>query len=92
MRRPLTTPASCATPTPPIGTSFKSARGGETATRRRAQAVLRAEPFSPEALLGVAAQAKEERKRFEQTVDRHVAAAVAAMSPEGRRRLADFFD
>ena len=50
---------------------------------------LRSEPFDPEAFAAEFHKFHEQRDRFEQALDRALLTAVAAMSSEGRRRLAD---
>ena len=51
--------------------------------------VLRTEPFDPVAFAAEFHKLHERRDRFEQALDRALQTAVATMSPEGRRRLAD---
>jgi uncharacterized membrane protein len=49
---------------------------------------LLSEPFNPEGLIQRLAENDQEEHAFHRLVERHVIAAVATMSPEGRRRLA----
>ena len=53
------------------------------------RAAMRSEPFDPEALKAAFAALHENRGGFDQALERALLAAATAMSPEGRRRLAD---
>jgi Spy/CpxP family protein refolding chaperone len=54
------------------------------------RAALRAEPFNPEALRAGMADARAARVKLDEAFQDVVATASAAMTPEGRRTLADW--
>jgi uncharacterized membrane protein len=68
----------------------------EAATRsfqqaqRRMREVLRADPFDPEALRARMADARAARLKLDEALQDVIATASAAMTPEGRRKLADW--
>ena len=51
--------------------------------------LLRAEPFDPQAFAAALHALHQDRNRFDQALEQALVAAATAMSPEGRRRLAD---
>jgi uncharacterized membrane protein len=52
--------------------------------------VLRAEPFNGEALRAAMADARTARGKLDEALQDVIASAVATMTPEGRRNLADW--
>jgi uncharacterized membrane protein len=68
----------------------------EAATRSFQQAqrhmreALRADPFNPEALRAGMADARAARLKLDEALQDVIATASAAMTPEGRRKLADW--
>jgi uncharacterized membrane protein len=59
-------------------------------SQTRMRAALRAEPFNPEALRAGMADARAARVKLDEAFQDVVATASAAMTPEGRRTLADW--
>ncbi|PWC32065.1 periplasmic heavy metal sensor [Azospirillum sp. TSO22-1] len=57
---------------------------------QRIRAALLAEPFDPKALLAVFETTDQQERALRQRVQASLAEAAAAMSPEGRRRMAEF--
>ena len=53
------------------------------------RAAMRAEPFDPAALKAAITRVHQRHDAFDQALERALVAAATAMSPEGRRRLAD---
>ena len=58
--------------------------------QRRMREALRAEPFNAEALRAAMAEARTARGKLDEALQGVIAAAGAAMTPEGRRSLADW--
>jgi len=56
----------------------------------RIRQTLRAEPFDPAALAAVLKDGLDVRDVFDQAVSRAIVAGASAISPEGRRKLADW--
>lgn len=56
----------------------------------RLRAALKAEPFDPKALLRIFEENDREEAQSRGRIAAALVASVAAMSPEGRRRMADF--
>jgi len=60
------------------------------AAREQVGAAMRAEPFDPAALEQAMANARDAREPVVEAVEQAVAEAAAKMSPEGRKKLADW--
>jgi uncharacterized membrane protein len=60
------------------------------AAQHHMREALRAEPFSLEALRGGMADARAARLKLDETLQDVIATASAGMTPDGRRRLADW--
>jgi uncharacterized membrane protein len=80
-----------------LRTEFRAHQGKvETAVtlfrqaQRRMGEALRAEPFNPEALRTAMAEARAARGQLDAALQEVIASAVATMTPEGRRNLADW--
>ena len=58
--------------------------------QRRTRDALRAEPFNAETLRAVMAEARTARGKLDEALQDVIATAGAAMTPEGRRSLADW--
>jgi uncharacterized membrane protein len=58
--------------------------------QRRMREALRADPFNAEALRAAMAEARTARGKLDETLQDVIATAGAAMTPEGRRSLADW--
>jgi uncharacterized membrane protein len=58
--------------------------------QRHTREALRAEPFNAEALRAAMAEARIARSKLDEALQDVIAAAGAAMTPEGRRSLADW--
>ena len=58
--------------------------------QRHMRDALRAEPFNAEALRAAMAEARTARGKLDETLQGVIATAGAAMTPEGRRGLADW--
>lgn len=56
----------------------------------RLRAALKAEPFDPKALLAVFEENDREEAQLRERIAAALVGAAAAMSPEGRRRMAEF--
>ncbi|MEI6556916.1 MAG: periplasmic heavy metal sensor [Rhodospirillaceae bacterium] len=70
---------------PLLRTPFRDGRDMMTPVRE----AMRAEPFDPAALEAAFGGLHQDRSRFDQALERALITAATAMSPEGRRRLAD---
>ncbi len=57
---------------------------------QRLRAALLTEPFDPQALMAVFETTDQQERALRQRVQASLAEAAAAMSPEGRRRMAEF--
>jgi len=55
----------------------------------RASAILRTEPFDPAAFVAALGDSRAHRREFEAQLEQNFVAAAQAISPDGRRRLAD---
>jgi uncharacterized membrane protein len=58
--------------------------------QRHTRETLRAEPFNAEALRAAMAEARTARSKLDEALQDVIATAGAAMTPEGRRSLADW--
>ena len=58
--------------------------------QRKTRETLRAEPFNADALRSVMAEARNARGKLDEALQDVIASAGAAMTPEGRRSLADW--
>jgi uncharacterized membrane protein len=58
--------------------------------QRRTREALRADPFNVEALRAAMAEARAARGKLDEALQDVIASAGAAMTPEGRRSLADW--
>ena len=58
--------------------------------QRKTREALRAEPFNADALRSVMAEARNARGKLDEALQDVIASAGAAMTPEGRRSLADW--
>jgi Spy/CpxP family protein refolding chaperone len=71
---------------PLLARSPRQAMGDD---RQRMRAALRAEPFDPAALAAAVERGHSERDTFDQAIGRALIKAATALSPEGRRVLAE---
>ncbi len=55
----------------------------------RANAILRTEPFDAAAYIAALGESRSHRRAFEMQMEQSFVAAAQAISPDGRRRLAD---
>lgn len=60
------------------------------AARDRVNAAMRAQPYDPAVLEKAMAESRDTREPVIETVEQAVAEAAAKMSPEGRKKLADW--
>jgi uncharacterized membrane protein len=58
--------------------------------QHRMRDALRAEPFNPDALRAAMADARAARGKLDEALQNVIATASAGMTPEGRRKLADW--
>jgi uncharacterized membrane protein len=71
-------------------TAAEGARGSLNKAYEGAQAALRAEPFDAAALRAALAEARAARPAYDQVMQDILLTGASAMSPEGRKRLADW--
>jgi uncharacterized membrane protein len=69
---------------------IEAATGAFRAAQRRMREALRAEPFNADALRAAMADARTARDKLDEALQNVIAAASAGMTPEGRRKLADW--
>jgi len=71
-------------------TAIDAAAGVYRGAQERLRAALHAEPFSVEAVKAAMAEGRAARQKLDEALQDVLASASAAMSPDGRRRLADW--
>jgi uncharacterized membrane protein len=69
---------------------IEAATAAFRAAQRHMRDALRAEPFNADALRAAMADARTARDKLDEALQNVVAAASAGMTPEGRRKLADW--
>jgi uncharacterized membrane protein len=69
---------------------IEAATGAFQQAQHRMREALRADPFNPEALRAGMAGARAARLKLDEALQDVIATASAAMTPEGRRKLADW--
>lgn len=69
---------------------IEAATAAFRAAQRRMRDALRAEPFDAEALRAAMADARTARDKLDEALQNVIAAASAGMTPDGRRKLADW--
>jgi uncharacterized membrane protein len=70
--------------------AIEAASAAYREAQERIRAATRAEPFDAAALRQVMADARSARQRLEEMLQDVIATAAGRMSPDGRRRLADY--
>jgi uncharacterized membrane protein len=70
--------------------SLENSREAYRRAQDEVRAILRSEPFQPDAMRAAMVETRRARQGFDQLLQDIIAAAAARMSPEGRSKLADW--